>query len=53
MTFVDDFKKFISRGNLVDLAVGIMIGGAFNGLVKSFVDDILTPWWEYFLVRRS
>ena len=38
-----DFKAFILRGNVVDLAVGVVIGVAFADLVKSFVDNLLTP----------
>src|SRR5687768_6662056 len=38
-----EFKKFINRGNVIDLAVGIVIGAAFGTVVKSFVDDILMP----------
>ena len=38
-----DFKAFIMRGNVVDLAVGIMIGAAFGAIVKSLVDDMLMP----------
>ena len=41
--FVNEFKKFILRGNVVDLAVGIVIGAAFTGVVSSFVKDIITP----------
>ena len=37
------FKKFISRGNVVDMAVGVIIGGAFSTIVKSLVDDIIMP----------
>ena len=37
------FKKFIAQGNVVDLAVGVVIGAAFGTVVKSFVDDILMP----------
>lgn len=40
---MNGFKKFILRGNVVDLAVGIMIGAAFNGVVNSLVKDVLTP----------
>ena len=40
---VGEFRKFISRGNVLDLAVGIVIGAAFTTVVKSFVDDILMP----------
>ena len=38
-----EFRKFIVRGNVIDLAVGIVIGAAFTSVVKSFVDDILMP----------
>ncbi|MBL7920786.1 MAG: large conductance mechanosensitive channel protein MscL [Bacteroidia bacterium] len=38
-----EFKAFAMRGNVVDLAVGVVIGGAFGSIVKSLVDDILTP----------
>ena len=38
-----DFKAFIMRGNVLDLAVGIVIGGAFGGVVASFVNDVLMP----------
>jgi len=38
-----DFQKFLLRGNVVDLAVGIVIGAAFNGLVQAFVNDFLQP----------
>ncbi|MBV9772819.1 MAG: large conductance mechanosensitive channel protein MscL [Gemmatimonadetes bacterium] len=38
-----EFRTFIARGNVIDLAVGIVIGAAFTSVVKSFVDDILMP----------
>lgn len=38
-----EFKRFISRGNVIDLAVGIVIGAAFTSVVKSLVDDIIMP----------
>jgi large conductance mechanosensitive channel len=38
-----DFKAFILRGNVVDLAVGVVIGAAFGAVVTSFVNDIITP----------
>lgn len=41
--FFEDFKKFITRGNVIDLAVGIIIGGAFTAIIKSLVADILMP----------
>jgi large conductance mechanosensitive channel len=40
---VEEFRKFIARGNVMDLAVGVVIGAAFATLVRSFVDDILMP----------
>jgi len=40
---LNEFKTFISRGNVIDLAVGIIIGAAFTGIVNSLVKDILMP----------
>ncbi|WFR95753.1 large conductance mechanosensitive channel protein MscL [Rhizobium tumorigenes] len=40
---LNEFKSFIARGNVMDLAVGVIIGGAFGGIVKSLVDDIIMP----------
>jgi large conductance mechanosensitive channel len=40
---LSEFKTFIVRGNMVDLAVGIVIGAAFTGVVNSFVNDLLMP----------
>ena len=41
--FMKEFKEFISRGNVMDMAVGIIIGGAFTAIVTSLVEDIITP----------
>lgn len=41
--FMNEFKKFICRGNVVDMAVGIIIGGAFTAIVNSLVNDIINP----------
>ena len=41
--FLKDFKAFISKGNALDLAVGLVIGTAFNNIVKSLVNDIMIP----------
>ena len=41
--FLDEFKQFISKGNVVDLAVGVIIGGAFSKIVSSLVDNIIMP----------
>ena len=43
MSMLDEFKKFALRGNVVDMAVGIIIGGAFGTIVKSLVDDVMMP----------
>ncbi len=43
MAFVKEFREFAVRGNVVDMAVGIIIGGAFGTVVKSFVDDVMMP----------
>lgn len=40
---IKEFKQFISRGNVVDLAVGVIIGGAFGKIVTSLVNDVLMP----------
>lgn len=43
MGMMKEFKDFAMRGNVIDLAVGVVIGGAFNKIVTSLVDDIITP----------
>jgi large conductance mechanosensitive channel len=43
MTVFQEFKKFALRGNVIDMAVGIIIGGAFGTVVKSLVDDVIMP----------
>ncbi len=43
MGFLQEFKAFAMRGNVVDMAVGIVIGGAFGKIVSSFVSDVLMP----------
>lgn len=42
-SWMSDFRKFIMRGNVVDLAVGIIIGAAFTGVVSSLVKDVINP----------
>src|SRR5579884_4127471 len=44
LSTLGDFEKFILRGNVVDLAVGIVIGAAFNNVVQEFVKDLITPF---------
>ena len=43
MSMVKEFREFIARGNVIDLAVGVIIGAAFNGIVKSLVDQVIMP----------
>jgi len=43
MKFFKDFKAFISRGNVMDMAVGVIVGGAFSKIVTSLVNDIIMP----------
>mgnify|MGYP001350169910 CR=1 FL=1 len=60
---LDEFKKFALRGNVVDMAVGIIIGAAFGAIVSSLVDDVIMPpigvilgnvdFSDYFLVLRD
>ncbi len=41
--FMAEFKKFISRGNVIDLAVGVIVGSAFTAIVNSLVNDVIMP----------
>ena len=41
--FIEEFKTFIARGNVMDMAVGVIIGGAFKAIVDSLVNDIINP----------
>ncbi|MGM9998634.1 MAG: large conductance mechanosensitive channel protein MscL [Candidatus Bruticola sp.] len=43
MSFIDEFKNFIARGNVLDMSVGVIIGGAFGKIVSSLTSDILMP----------
>jgi large conductance mechanosensitive channel len=43
MSAISDFKQFITRGNVIDMAVGIVIGLAFTAVVTAFVTDVITP----------
>jgi large conductance mechanosensitive channel len=43
MGFIDEFKKFAVRGNVLDLAIGFIMGGAFSGIVTSLVNDVIMP----------
>ena len=41
--FIGEFKEFISRGNVIDMAIGVVVGGAFKAIVDSLVNDIIMP----------
>lgn len=43
MGFLSEFRDFALKGNVVDLAVGVIIGAAFNSIVTSFINDVITP----------
>ncbi|MDE7388144.1 MAG: large-conductance mechanosensitive channel protein MscL [Muribaculaceae bacterium] len=43
MSFISDFKAFAMKGNIVDMAVGVIVGGAFGKIVSSLVNDIIMP----------
>lgn len=43
MQIIEEFKKFAVKGNVIDMAVGVVIGGAFGKIVTSFVNDIIMP----------
>lgn len=43
MSFISEFKAFAMRGNVVDMAVGIIIGGAFGKIISSLVNDVIMP----------
>ncbi len=43
MGMVSEFKEFAMKGNVVDLAIGVIIGGAFGKIVSSLIDDVITP----------
>lgn len=47
--FLNEFKVFISRGNVMDMAVGVIIGGAFKGIIDSLVKDIIMPIISIFI----
>ena len=43
LTILGEFREFIARGNVIDLAVGVIVGAAFNDIVKSLVDNVVMP----------
>lgn len=51
--FMAEFRKFIARGNVMDLAVGVIIGGAFQSIVNSLVNDIIMPFVGIFIGENT
>ena len=51
--FFGEFKEFVSRGNVMDLAVGVIIGGAFQGIVSSLCDDVITPFIQFLIGKAT
>ena len=41
--FIEEFKAFALRGNVMDMAIGVIIGGAFQAIIKSFIENIINP----------
>ena len=48
MKFIKEFKDFAMKGNVMDMAVGLVIGGAFQSIIKSLVEDIIMPFTTLF-----
>ena len=53
MSFGEEFKKFAMRGNVMDMAVGVIIGGAFGKIVTSLVNDVIMPVISLATGKRS
>lgn len=51
--FVNDFKKFITKGNVIELAIAVVIGGAFSKIVQSLVNDIVMPLLSLLIGRAG
>jgi large conductance mechanosensitive channel len=51
--FLKEFKKFAFRGNIIDLSVGVIIGGAFNKIISSLVDNVIMPLVSIILPTES
>lgn len=47
--FIQDFKKFIAKGNIIDMAIGVIVGNAFSAIVKALTDKIIMPLINYLL----
>ncbi|MCX6182308.1 MAG: large conductance mechanosensitive channel protein MscL [Bacteroidetes bacterium] len=53
MSMIKEFKQFAMRGNVVDLAVAVIIGGAFGKIISSFIEDVITPLLLQPLLERA
>ena len=53
MSFISEFKEFAMKGNVLDMAVGVIIGGAFGKIVSSLVDNVLMPIIGVLTDRKS
>lgn len=53
MKIVDEFKEFIARGNVMDMAVGIIVGGTFTATVNSLVNSVITPGVHFLLAAAG
>ena len=51
--FFGEFKKFITRGNILDLAVGVIVGGAFTAIVTSLTNNIIRPLINWIIATQS
>lgn len=51
--FLEEFKAFALKGNVIDLAIGVVIGGAFNKIVSSLVQDVIMPLFSVFTVGKQ
>ena len=50
--FIKEFKTFALRGNMMDMAVGMIIGGAFSGIVSSLIENIIQPILDFVIARK-
>ena len=50
--FINEFKQFAMRGNMLDMAIGVIIGGAFTGIVTSLTDNFINPILNFFTGGR-
>ena len=51
--FLEEFKKFVTRGNVMDMAIGVIIGGAFTAITSALVANVITPLWPLHSTART